>query len=205
RRRRRRGAVLPAAGGKGRDDGSEGAYRYVRLHAGYASAAMTSGPVVQRFRPGYRFVIIFVLVRRARSRGSVEERPLHTRKVAGSIPAGTTGISAGSGLRCIIRHNPWAGLRPFHAANMRPSCRLAARRKIAHHVATKNFLRPFFKRAPVQATTARGCAPTTSQQARTRVVRPLPNFGQIEGLALSIADPPGQSRRRRDLPRLEVA
>jgi hypothetical protein len=26
----------------------------------------------------------------ARSRGSVEERPLHTRKVAGSIPAGTT-------------------------------------------------------------------------------------------------------------------
>ncbi len=27
---------------------------------------------------------------RRRSRGSVEERPLHTRKVAGSIPAGTT-------------------------------------------------------------------------------------------------------------------
>jgi hypothetical protein len=76
---------------------------------------------------------------RRRSRGSVEERPLHTRKVAGSIPAGTTSISAGSGLRCITRHNPWAGLRPFHAANMRPSRGLAARRKIAHHDATKNF------------------------------------------------------------------
>jgi hypothetical protein len=31
---------------------------------------------------------------RYRSRGSVEERPLHTRKVAGSIPAGTTSIDA---------------------------------------------------------------------------------------------------------------
>jgi hypothetical protein len=30
-----------------------------------------------------------------RSRGSVEERPLHTRKVAGSIPAGTTNIVTG--------------------------------------------------------------------------------------------------------------
>src|ERR1700754_5053695 len=29
-------------------------------------------------------------VSRRRSRGSVGERPLHTRKVAGSIPAGTT-------------------------------------------------------------------------------------------------------------------
>jgi hypothetical protein len=37
------------------------------------------------------------------------------------------------------------------------------------------------------------------------VVRPLPNFGQIEGSALSVADPSGQSRRRRDLPLLEVA
>jgi hypothetical protein len=36
-------------------------------------------------------VLVFDLVRlSARSRGSVEERPLHTRKVAGSIPAGTT-------------------------------------------------------------------------------------------------------------------
>jgi hypothetical protein len=32
---------------------------------------------------------------RRRSRGSVGERPLHTRKVAGSIPAGTTNIGAG--------------------------------------------------------------------------------------------------------------
>lgn len=32
-------------------------------------------------------MLVFCLVR---SRGSVEERPLHTRKVAGSIPAGTT-------------------------------------------------------------------------------------------------------------------
>jgi len=37
------------------------------------------------------------------------------------------------------------------------------------------------------------------------VVRPLPNFGQIEGSAPSVADPPGQSRRRRDFPPLEVA
>jgi hypothetical protein len=32
---------------------------------------------------------------RRRSRGSVGERPLHTRKVAGSIPAGTTYVVAG--------------------------------------------------------------------------------------------------------------
>lgn len=32
---------------------------------------------------------------RRRSRGSVGERPLHTRKVAGSIPAGTTHVHAG--------------------------------------------------------------------------------------------------------------
>ena len=32
---------------------------------------------------------------RRRSRGSVGERPLHTRKVAGSIPAGTTSVLAG--------------------------------------------------------------------------------------------------------------
>jgi hypothetical protein len=31
---------------------------------------------------------------RRRSRGSVGERPLHTRKVAGSIPAGTTHVHA---------------------------------------------------------------------------------------------------------------
>ena len=49
-------------------------------------------------------VLVFDLVRlSARSRGSVEERPLHTRKVAGSIPAGTTpnplirGFSLGDG------------------------------------------------------------------------------------------------------------
>lgn len=41
-------------------------------------------------------VLMFQLVRAhafervLRSRGSVGERPLHTRKVAGSIPAGTT-------------------------------------------------------------------------------------------------------------------
>jgi hypothetical protein len=41
-------------------------------------------------------VLVFDLVRlSARSRGSVEERPLHTRKVAGSIPAGTTTVGAG--------------------------------------------------------------------------------------------------------------
>ena len=33
-----------------------------------------------------------------RSRGSVGERPLHTRKVAGSIPAGTTSVCAGKTL-----------------------------------------------------------------------------------------------------------
>jgi hypothetical protein len=38
-------------------------------------------------------VLVFLLVRlSARSRGSVGERPLHTRKVAGSIPAGTTTV-----------------------------------------------------------------------------------------------------------------
>ena len=43
-----------------------------------------------------RIVLVFLLVRlSARSRGSVGERPLHTRKVAGSIPAGTTTIAAG--------------------------------------------------------------------------------------------------------------
>lgn len=41
-------------------------------------------------------VLVFDVVRlRRRSRGSVEERPLHTRKVAGSIPAGTTQVVAG--------------------------------------------------------------------------------------------------------------
>src|ERR1700736_6430871 len=34
----------------------------------------------------------------AGSRGSVGERPLHTRKVAGSIPAGTTTIDAGQSM-----------------------------------------------------------------------------------------------------------
>ena len=38
-------------------------------------------------------VLTFDVVRlSARSRGSVGERPLHTRKVAGSIPAGTTHV-----------------------------------------------------------------------------------------------------------------
>ena len=40
---------------------------------------------------GFWLVLVFDVVRRRRrSRGSVGERPLHTRKVAGSIPAGTT-------------------------------------------------------------------------------------------------------------------
>jgi hypothetical protein len=39
-------------------------------------------------------VLVFDVIRlSARSRGSVGERPLHTRKVAGSIPAGTTTMS----------------------------------------------------------------------------------------------------------------
>ena len=39
--------------------------------------------------------------------GSVPQLlPFHTRKVAGSIPAGTTNISAANGLRCGTRHNP---------------------------------------------------------------------------------------------------
>ena len=43
-------------------------------------------------------VLVFDLVRlSARSRGSVEERPLHTRKVAGSIPAGTTHVFSAQG------------------------------------------------------------------------------------------------------------
>src|SRR4029077_7318465 len=44
-----------------------------------------------RILPRRRRVLTFDVVRlSARSRGSVGERPLHTRKVAGSIPAGTT-------------------------------------------------------------------------------------------------------------------
>ena len=42
-------------------------------------------------------MLVFDVVRlRRRSRSSVEERPPHTRKVAGSIPAGTTYVVAGS-------------------------------------------------------------------------------------------------------------
>jgi hypothetical protein len=62
----------------------------------------------------------------ARSRGSVEERPLHTRKVAGSIPAGTTGHQCRSGpFRCpdfrSIAHNLAADKR-----RIVPGARLAA-------------------------------------------------------------------------------
>jgi hypothetical protein len=142
---------------------------------------------------------------RRRSRGSVEERPLHTRKVAGSIPAGTTSISAVSGLRCITRHNPWAGLRPFHAANMRPSRGLAARRKIARHVAPKNLPQAAFQTSACPGDDCSGLRANHIATAENTVVRPLPNFGQIEVSALSVADSPGQSRRRRDFPPLEVA
>ena len=49
----------------------------------------------------------------ARSRGSVGERPLHTRKVAGSIPAGTTGrITRSHGyLRLVARDRSAANPR----------------------------------------------------------------------------------------------
>ena len=75
----------------------------------------------------------------------------------------------GSGASLDTTRGPAFG--PF----MRPSRRLAARRKIARHVAPKNFLRPLSRRAPVQTTTELGCAPTTSQQTRTRSCgRPTP-------------------------------
>ena len=60
----------------------------------------------------------------AGSRGSVGERPLHTRKVAGSIPAGTTGRITSSGLfaswhaRTIRRNAP--GYPPFIRSRGQP-------------------------------------------------------------------------------------
>ena len=62
----------------------------------------TNHPVACRLQPLVQRKCLFVLIfvpgagapsrasGRPRSRGSVGERPLHTRKVAGSIPAGTT-------------------------------------------------------------------------------------------------------------------
>ena len=74
----------------------------------------TNHPVACRLQPLVQRKCLFVLIfvpgagapsrasGRPRSRGSVGERPLHTRKVAGSIPAGTTSgfstSSTGSGL-----------------------------------------------------------------------------------------------------------
>jgi hypothetical protein len=43
------------------------------------------------------------------------------RKVAGSIPALATEISAVHGLGSIIRHKVRPDLRPFHAADIRPT------------------------------------------------------------------------------------
>ena len=85
-----------------------------------APAVMTS-----RFSTPAAGVLVFSSFRRERhacerSRGSVGERPLHTRKVAGSIPAGTTterrfrrkpprkrGLSSFSVSRCVTRASTW--------------------------------------------------------------------------------------------------
>lgn len=71
--------------------------RRERAHTNFLVRAVSQAIVSsRRSRCGrYRrvwLVLVFDVVRR--SRGSVGERPLHTRKVAGSIPAGTTVIKA---------------------------------------------------------------------------------------------------------------
>ena len=90
--------------------------RYIRVHGGEIVAPVRCTTIVhkcagtqippalpahQLFQPKVPCVLVFHVgapatvitcddVPATRSRGSVEERPLHTRKVAGSIPAGTT-------------------------------------------------------------------------------------------------------------------
>ena len=113
------------------------------------------------------------------------------RKVGGSIPPLATTISAGSGLGRITRHNPWPDLRPFHAANIRPSRVLAARRKIARHAATNHFPWRFFKRALVRRRIL-GIGSTTSQKRERGCAAIARLFGQMEGPALSVADAPAR-------------
>ena len=57
----------------------------------------------------------------ARSRGSVGERPLHTRKVAGSIPAGTTTIAAAQDPSRRFFGLLWPSRVNVHGANMGPN------------------------------------------------------------------------------------
>ena len=82
---------------------------------------------------GLLFVLVFDVVRPLGA-GPVAQwksvRFTRGRSLVRSQPGPPESVQ-GSGLRCITRHNPWPGLRPVHAANMRPSRGLAARRKIA--------------------------------------------------------------------------
>jgi hypothetical protein len=103
-----------------------------------------------------------------------DDSPFHTRKVGASIPAGITSIGAGSGLRCITRHSPPSSPRPFHATNIRPGPVLAVQRKIAHHVATKNFVGPLFKRALVSVD-------SPGRRLWHPLIAVLPNGGQRLG------------------------
>jgi hypothetical protein len=130
-------------------------------------------------------------------------RPPEKRKVGGSIPPLATNISAGSGLRRITRHKPRQDLQPFHAANIRPSRVLAARRKLA--TSRRRTSSGRFQTRACQATTARDRSTTASRMAETRSCGRCLTFWPNRGSGAVGCWPACESRGRRDLPPLEVA